>query len=178
VANHRLDNPIRMPGLLSFIAYGSFSSNVKGLGEFPPSTWPSNIELLYYGFHIMVGLGTIFIALLALAAFLLWRKRLMAARWLLWVLMLAFPFPYIATTAGWMTAEMGRQPWLVYGLMRTAEGSSPNVSSGNALFVLLGFMGMYALLGLLYLFLVSREVEHGPGPEADRHQPAGPGEAA
>ena len=77
--------------------------------------------------------------------------------------MLATPFPFIANNMGWNTAELGRQPWLVYGLMRTAEGSSLNVSSGNALFVLLGFMGMYALFGLLYLFLVLREVEHGPG---------------
>jgi cytochrome d ubiquinol oxidase subunit I len=82
--------------------------------------------------------------------------------------MLATPFPFIANNMGWTTAELGRQPWLVYGLMRTAEGSSPNVSSGNALFVLLGFMGMYALFGLLYLFLVLREVEHGPDPGSGR----------
>jgi cytochrome d ubiquinol oxidase subunit I len=104
VANNRLDNPIRMPGLLSFIAYGSFSSNVKGLSEFPPSTWPTNIELLYYGFHIMVGLGTLFIALMGLAALFLWRGRLLHTRWLLWVIMLAFPFPYMATRGGWNTA--------------------------------------------------------------------------
>jgi cytochrome d ubiquinol oxidase subunit I len=128
------------------------------------------VPLLYYSYHIMVGLGTLFIAITAAAAFLLWRGRLHTTRPMLWVLMLATPFPFIANNMGWNTAELGRQPWLVYGLMRTAEGSSPNVSSGNALFVLLGFMGMYALLGLAYLFLVSHEVEHGPGAE-------GPGQA-
>ena len=151
-----------MPGILSFIAYGSFSSNVKGLSEFPRDEWPPNIELLYYAFHIMVGLGTIFIAIMALALFLLWRKRLMETRWLLWILMLAFPFPYIATTAGWMTAEMGRQPWLLYGLMRTRDGASHLVHDGQTVFTALGFAGIFVVLGFLFLFLVMREVAHGP----------------
>jgi cytochrome d ubiquinol oxidase subunit I len=81
---------------------------------------------------------------------------------MLWALMLLIPFPYIATTAGWMTAELGRQPWLVYGLMRTANGASPRVSAGNGLFTLLGFMGLYLVLGILFLFLVTREIDHGP----------------
>jgi len=103
------------------LAYGTFHSEVKGLGAFPPDTWPDNIELLYYSFHIMAGLGTIMIALMALAAILNWAGRLARSRRLLWVLMLAFPLPYIAVTAGWLTAELGRQPWVVYGLQRTAE---------------------------------------------------------
>jgi cytochrome bd ubiquinol oxidase subunit I len=72
--------------------------------------------------------------------------------------------PYIATTAGWITAEVGRQPWLIYGLMRTAQGPSPRVSAGNGLFTLLGFMGMYTLLAILFLFLIYREIEYGPEP--------------
>jgi cytochrome d ubiquinol oxidase subunit I len=88
---------------------------------------------------------------------------------MLWVLMLAFPFPYIATTAGWVTAELGRQPWVVYGLMRTAQGVSPNVHSGTALFTLLGFCGLYFVLGLLFLFLVGREIAHGPAPLDPAH---------
>ena len=81
---------------------------------------------------------------------------------LLWVLMLAFPFPYIATTAGWMTAELGRQPWLVYGMFRTVDGYSASVSSGNTLFTLIGFTGLYFVLGLMFLYLVGRELAHGP----------------
>jgi cytochrome d ubiquinol oxidase subunit I len=77
--------------------------------------------------------------------------------------MLAFPFPYIANTAGWMTAETGRQPWLVYGLVRTADGYSANVSAANGLFTLLGYMGIYALLSLFLLFLLYRLIENGPG---------------
>ena len=76
--------------------------------------------------------------------------------------MLSFPFPYIANTAGWITAEVGRQPWLVYGLLRTNQGYSANVSAGNGLFTLLGFMGMYALLSILFIILVWREIGHGP----------------
>jgi cytochrome d ubiquinol oxidase subunit I len=76
--------------------------------------------------------------------------------------MLAFPFPYIATTAGWLTAELGRQPWVVYGLMRTAEGASPVVHSGTTLFTLIGFAGLYTVLGFLFLYLIMREIAHGP----------------
>jgi len=164
VARRRIDNPIRVPGILSFIAYGSFDSMVKGLSEIPMDDWPPNVELLYYSFHIMVGLGTIFIAIMGLAAFLLWRKRLAKARWMLWILMLAFPFPYIANTAGWMTAELGRQPWLVFGLMRTRDGASHLVHGGQTVFTLLGFAGLYVVLGFLFLYLIMREIAHGPIP--------------
>jgi len=162
VAERRLDNPLRLPGVLSFIAYGSFSREVKGLDDFPQDQWPTSLELLYYAFHIMVGLGTLFIALMGLAALLLPGDRLLRTRPLLWVLMLAFPFPFIANTAGWMVAELGRQPWLVYGLMRTAEGTSRRVHPGQTVFTTLGFAGLYFVLGLLFLFLVSREVRSGP----------------
>jgi cytochrome d ubiquinol oxidase subunit I len=85
----------------------------------------------------------------------------------LWIVMLAFPFPYIANTAGWLTAELGRQPWLVYGLLRTREGVSPLVHPGSALFTLIGFAGIYLVLGLLFTFLVIHEVERGPVPRED-----------
>jgi cytochrome d ubiquinol oxidase subunit I len=130
--------------------------------------WPENIPLLYYSYHIMVGLGTIFIAVMLAAVFLLWRRKLFDSRAMLWVLLLSLPFPYIANTAGWMTAEIGRQPWLIYGLMMTREGYSPRVSAGNSLFTLLGFMGMYLVLGILFLFLVSREIERGPAWASER----------
>jgi len=169
VAARRLDNPIRIPGALSFLAYGTFHSDVAGLNAFPEDEWPDNIELLYYAFHVMAGLGTLFIGLMALSNWLLWRGRLHVTRPVLWALMLAFPFPYIATAAGWITAELGRQPWLVYGLLRTKDGSSLNVSSGTALFTLIGFTGLYFVLGLLFVFLVGRELAHGPEPREAHH---------
>ncbi len=81
--------------------------------------------------------------------------------------MLACPLPYVANTAGWMTAELGRQPWLVYGLFRTADGSSPKVHSGDALFTLIGFGGIYAVLALLFVVLVGRAIAKGPGDDAE-----------
>jgi cytochrome bd ubiquinol oxidase subunit I len=162
VPQRKIDNPLVIPKMLSFLTYRRWEAEVRGLNSFPPDTWPDNIPLLYYAYHIMVGLGTIFIAIMVVAAFLLWRGRLYNARWMLWILLLSLPFPYIANTAGWMTAEIGRQPWLVYGLMRTADGYSKLVSAGNGLFTLLGFMGMYMVLGILFLFLVRREIEKGP----------------
>lgn len=158
----RLENPIVVPGALSFLAYGSFGTTVRGLADFPRAEWPDNIELLYYAYHVMVGLGTIFIALMLAAAWKLWRGTLPRSRPLLWLLMLAIPFPYIANTAGWMVAELGRQPWLVYGLLRTAEGTSARVGAGDVAFTTLGFSGLYALLAILFLFLVGREIAHGP----------------
>jgi cytochrome d ubiquinol oxidase subunit I len=158
----KLDNPISVPGALSFLAYGHFYSDVRGLSEFPEKDWPDNIELLYYAFHIMAGLGTILIAIMVLANLLAWTKRLEKSRSMLWVLMLAFPFPYIAVTAGWLTTELGRQPWLVYGLFRTAEGASPMVNAGTTLFTLIGFCGLYTVLSVLFLFLIAREIGHGP----------------
>lgn len=159
----KLDNPITIPGALSFITYKRWDAEVKGLNDYPKEDWPTNIPLLYYSFHIMVGLGTIFIAIMALSFIQLRRGKLQATRPLLWILMLAAPFPYIANTAGWMTAELGRQPWLIHGLMRTVDGTSRQVSSGNTLFTLMGFMGMYTLLSALFMFMVTREISHGPG---------------
>ncbi len=164
MVTHTIDNGIQIPKMLSFLTYRRWEAEVKGLNEVPPANWPQNIPLLYYSYHIMVGLGTMFIAITVVAAFLLWRGALYNARWMLWILMLAAPFPYIANTAGWMTAELGRQPWLVYGLMRTMDGYSKMVSAGNGWFTFLGFAGMYTVLSILFLFLLRREIEHGPEP--------------
>ncbi len=167
----RLDNPLLLPNFLSFMTYRQWTAEVRGLNAFPKEDWPTNIPLLYYSFRIMVGLGTIFIVLTGLAAFLLWRRRLMDSKAMLWVLVILIPFPFIANTAGWITVETGRQPWVVYGLLRTADGASPYVSAGNTMFTLIGFMGMYALLMILFLFLLFREFEHGPHAEVVAGEP-------
>jgi cytochrome bd ubiquinol oxidase subunit I len=160
----QIDNPIVVNDLLSFLIYGTVKAEVQGLDRFPRDQWPSALPLLFYAYHIMAGLGTYFVLLMAIAALLLWRRKLFSTRWVLWLLLISFPFPYIANTAGWMTAEIGRQPWLIYGLMRTSEGYSNAVSAGNGLFTLIGFMGLYTLLGLLFTVLVYREISRGPAP--------------
>ncbi|GAL77840.1 cytochrome d ubiquinol oxidase subunit I [Algibacter lectus] len=158
----KLDNKIAVPNILSFLTYQDWNAEIKGLNEFDKSTHPTNIPGLYYAYHIMVGLGTIFIGLMLLAAVQLFRKKLYTTKWILWALMFMLPFPYIANTTGWYTAELGRQPWLVYNLLRTADGASPNVSAGNTLFTLLGFIGLYLLLGLLFLMLAGKIINKGP----------------
>jgi len=162
----QIDNPLVVNNVLSFLIYGTTKAEVTGLDRFPRDQWPTALPLLYYAYHIMAGLGTYFVALMIAAAFLLWRGYLHRMRWMLWLLLVSFPLPYIANTAGWMTAEIGRQPWLIYGLMRTSEGYSNTVSAGNGLFTLIGFMGLYTLLGLLFTVLVYREISRGPQPNA------------
>ncbi|HVA29568.1 MAG TPA: cytochrome ubiquinol oxidase subunit I [Candidatus Baltobacteraceae bacterium] len=161
VANRKLIDPVVVPDVLSFLAYGNMRAGVHGLTAYATALWPP-VELTYYAYHVMVGLGTIFVGLLMLACALLWRERLFKVPAMLWALMLAMPFPYIANEAGWMTTEVGRQPWIVYGLMRTSEALSPNVVTGESVFTLIGFLGMYFLLGVLFLYLTLREIASGP----------------
>src|SRR5438094_1395962 len=115
-----------------------------------------------YSVHCMMGLETLLTLVMTGSAFLLWRNKLHETRKMLWVLMLAVPFPYIATTAGWWTAELGRQPWLVHGLLRTADGGSTQVSAGDVVFTTLGFAGLYLVLGLLFVLQVLKEISRGP----------------
>ncbi len=162
VSTGKIENPIRVPYLLSFLAYGTSSANVRGLNSFPKNVRPDNVELLYYAYHIMVGLGTLFILILGIGVIMLRNNRLFSSRPMLWILMLSFPFPYIATIAGWMVAEIGRQPWVIYGLMRTAKGISPTVSGGDTAFTTLGFMGLYTIMGVLFLYMIAKILTHGP----------------
>lgn len=161
---HRLLDPIEVPGALSFLAYGEFRHQVKGLDAFPQQLWPP-VQITYYAYHVMVGLGTIFIGILLLGVLLLWRGWLFTSRWYLWILMLLLPFPYIANEAGWVVSEVGRQPWIIWGIMPTAHGYSTTVAAGETIFTILGFAGMYGLIGLFYLFLVGREIAQGPETE-------------
>jgi len=157
-----IDNPLVVNDILSFLIYGTTSAEVQGLDRFPKDQWPSTLPLLFYSYHIMVGLGTWFGALMALAILLLWRGTLCSNKWILWAILLSWPLPYIATTAGWMTAEIGRQPWIVYGLLRTSQGASSHVTASNSLFTLLGFLGLYSVLSLLWVILVYNQVQSGP----------------
>lgn len=161
----KLDNKIAVPNILSFLTYQDWNRQIPGMDQFKKSELPDNIPALYYSYHIMVGLGTIFISIMLIACFLLWRKKLYTIKPLLWTILFLIPFPYIANITGWYVAELGRQPYLIYGLLRTSEGVSPTVSSGNTLFTLLGFVGIYLLLGILFLLLVGKTIYQGPKPQ-------------
>jgi cytochrome d ubiquinol oxidase subunit I len=159
-----LQSSIEMPHFLSFLTSHRWNAVERGLDEFPVSRWPSSVPLVYYAYHIMVGLGTILFVVALAGVVMLWRGRLFATRWMLWILLLAFPFTYIANLAGWTVAETGRQPWVVYGLMHTSAGASPekSVPAGSGIFTLLGFAGLYVLLGLVYVLIQVRIVARGP----------------
>jgi cytochrome d ubiquinol oxidase subunit I len=161
----KLESTLEMPGALSFLTTGNWSGRVTGLNDIPENRWPDSVPLVYYAYHIMVGLGTILLLIAGLGVFLLWRRRLYESRAMLWALMLAFPFAYIANIAGWTTAETGRQPWVVYGLLRTSDGISPpeSVPAGTSLFTLLGFAGLYTLISFVFVLIVVRIVSRGPG---------------
>ncbi len=163
----KLDNKIAVPNVLSFLTYQNWDTQIVGMDQFKKEELPTNVPALYYAYHIMVGLGTVFIGIMLLAVFFLWRKKLFTLKPLLWTIMFLVPFPYIANLTGWYVAELGRQPYLVYGLLKTADGISPTVSSGNTLFTLLGFVGLYLLLGILFLLLVGKVVFQGP--ESQKH---------
>jgi cytochrome d ubiquinol oxidase subunit I len=164
----RLESAIEMPHALSFLTSRRWNTELRGLNDIPTDQWPDSVPLVYYAYHIMVGLGTILLAVAALAALLLWRGRLLRSRAMLWTLMLAVPFTYVANIAGWTVAETGRQPWVVFGLMRTRAGASPAsaVPAGTGIFTILGFAGLYLLIGIVYVLLIVRIVARGPGEGA------------
>ncbi len=161
----KLDNKIAVPNILSFLTYQDWNKQIPGMDQFKEEELPTNVPGLYYSYHIMVGLGTIFIGVMGLAFFFLMRGKLFGFKPLLWTIMCLVPFPYIANITGWYVAELGRQPYLVYGLLKTVDGISPTVSSGNTLFTLLGFVGIYFLLGVLFLILVGKTIYQGPTPQ-------------
>ncbi len=171
----QIDNPIVVNDVLSFLIYGTTKAEVQGLDHIPHDQWPTALPLLFYAYHIMAGLGTWFVLLMLVSAFLLWRGRLSTSRWALWALLLSFPLPYIANTAGWMTAELGRQPWLIYGLMRTSEGFSNTVSASNGLFTLHRLHGtLHAAGPAVHRARLSRNQTSALSPKRPRQKPLQP----
>jgi cytochrome d ubiquinol oxidase subunit I len=150
-----------MPGVLSLLAYHDINATVKGLKDFPKEDRPP-VTITFLAFRIMIGLGFLF-PVLALWAF--WkRNRLLESPRLLKVMLYAIPFPYIASQAGWTVTEVGRQPWVVYGVMRTAEAGSPIAPSQVAV-SLTAFVVVYSLLGLAAFYLMARHAKKGPAVE-------------
>jgi cytochrome d ubiquinol oxidase subunit I len=150
----------KLPGLLSLLGYHDLNAEVKGLKDFPPQDRPP-VLLTFLSFRTMVALGTLFPLLTLIGLFL--RKRLLENRWYLMIMVAAIPLPYIAIEAGWVLAEVGRQPWIVYGLMRTANAASP-VAGAQVISSLIAFILVYGLLGLLGFFLIAKFAIKGPEP--------------
>jgi cytochrome d ubiquinol oxidase subunit I len=152
---------IYIPKFLSFLYNFDFNSEIRGLKDYPKEEWPP-VNLVFQSYHIMVGLGMLFIALGLVGAWLLWTGKLYTARRYLFVLPFLIPLPHIAHESGWITAEVGRQPWIIYGLMKTADAASVVVSAGQILFSLIMFGLIYTLLFVMFVMLFVKIVKQGP----------------
>lgn len=150
-----------IPKGLSFLYNFDFNSEIKGLKDAPKENWPP-VNLVFQSYHIMVGLGMIFIALGLLGAWLLWTGKLYNARWFLFWLPFLIPLPHLAHETGWITAEVGRQPWIIQGLMKTANAASVVVSAGEIVFSLVMFFLIYLLLFVMFILLFVKIVKQGP----------------
>jgi cytochrome d ubiquinol oxidase subunit I len=152
---------IAIPGLLSVLAYGDLHKPVTGLDQIPRRDWPP-VSATFQAFHIMVWLGGLFVFLTLVGMCFLWKGTIFEKRWLLWVFVLAVPLPYIANQFGWMTAEVGRQPWVVYGLLRTSDALSKAVVANQVLGSIIMFAVIYALLFVVWVFVLDSKIRHGP----------------
>lgn len=152
---------IEIPGMLSWMTHGEVDSTIKGFNDFPEDERPP-LLLTFASFHTMVGLGVYFVFIMLLSAVMLYRKTLWDSPWLLKILVWSLPLPWVANQVGWIAAEVGRQPWIVYGLLKTKDAYSVTVSAGEVLFSIIMFGLIYLLLGALYIYLLIRSVKRGP----------------
>jgi cytochrome d ubiquinol oxidase subunit I len=160
VANQYVLGP-EMPGLLSWLIHHDTTTPVPGLEKVPRQDWPP-VQAVFQSFHLMVGIGFALLGLVLAGLFFWWRGVVFENRWLLWLFVIAVLGPQLANQFGWLTAELGRQPWIVYGLMRTSEAVSPIVKPGEVWASLVLFSGVYSLLFVLFIYLLDQKIRHGP----------------
>ena len=152
---------IEIPGLLSWLAFGDANAKIKGINEFPQNDLPP-LFITFVSYHNMVALGMLFILLTMLGTIQLYRKKLWESKKLLRIFIWAIPFPLLACQLGWISAEVGRQPWIVYNVLRTKDAVSTAIVGGDVIFSIILFALIYMLLGSLYVYLLVREIKHGP----------------
>lgn len=173
---------IRIPRLLSLLAYNRLEGEVQGIRdleaqyqqEYGPGEYAPPIAVSYWSFRLMVGAGMLMIALAFYALWLVMRSRLDRPNVLLRYLVPAVGLPYLANTAGWMLTEMGRQPWIVYGLQKTEDAVSPTVAGGSVLFSLIAFTLLYGVLMAADVYLLVKHAKQGPDASATPHAPDAP----
>ncbi|MCL5270392.1 MAG: cytochrome ubiquinol oxidase subunit I [bacterium] len=173
-AEGRVKFGVGLPGMLSFMLYGNTTTPVPGLDQVPSADRPP-VQISFQAYHLMVALGTYYVALTLFALIMLWRRKLFDQRWLMWVFVFSVVFPFVTNEVGWIAAEVGRQPWSVWGLLRTADSFSPVVRRGEVIASLTMFTLVYTLLFLLFLWVLDRRIKEGPeamGPdELEPHHP-------
>ncbi|MBN1688634.1 MAG: cytochrome ubiquinol oxidase subunit I [Candidatus Omnitrophica bacterium] len=160
-ANERVRFGLGFPGMLGVLISGDPKMQIQGLRAFPQEDRPP-VQIVFQTYHLMVMIGMGLIGLSLLGVFLWWRGALFQSKWMLYLLTIAFLGPQIANQVGWVAAEVGRQPWIVYGLLRTYEGVSPVVSSAEVLASILMFSFIYLILFVLFIYLMIRKIEKGP----------------
>lgn len=153
---------LKVPGGLSFLVHQDFKTPIRGLNSFPENERPSALNAIFQFYHLMVAIGMTLIALSLYGSFLWWRGKLFEQKWLLRLFVVAVLLPQIANQVGWFSAEMGRQPWVVYGLLRTSDALSKVVTANQVLFSLIMFTALYLLLLLLFIYLLDKKIKHGP----------------
>jgi len=163
--NNETTTGIEIPGFLSYLVYGDTQHPVTGLDAFAPEDRPP-VNAVFQSYHAMVAIGFTLILISLLGAFFWWRGALFKQRWFLWTLVVAVLLPQLANQLGWLTAELGRQPWIVYGLLRTSDALSKSVTSGQVLASVIFFSFIYLLLGALFVYLLNEKIQHGPDGEA------------
>jgi len=161
---------LKIPGGLSFLVHGDFNAPIRGLRSFKPDERPSQVNSVFQFYHLMVAIGTGMIVLTLFGSWLWWKGKLFDKRWLMWIFAYSVLLPQIGNQAGWFTAEMGRQPWIVYGLLKTSDGLSKIVTANQIIFSLILFTLVYIVLFVLFLFLMHRKIEHGPVDYGSREE--------
>ncbi len=152
---------VAVPGMLSYLVGFDSKTKITGLNDFPEDERPP-VNIVFQAYHLMVAIGFALIAISLLGIFFWWRGTLSKQKWLLWIFVFSVLLPQIANQVGWITAEVGRQPWIVYGLMKTSEGLSKVVESGQVWFSLILFTIIYLFLFLLFIYLLNEKIKHGP----------------
>lgn len=158
---------IGIPGGLSFLVHQDFEEPIQGLNAFPKDEIPTQVNAVFQFYHIMISIGMFLIGLTLYASYLWWRGKLFDKKWLLKIFAFSVLLPQIANQVGWFAAEMGRQPWVVYGHLKTSDAFSQEVSSNQILFSLILFLVVYAILFLLFLYSLNKKIKHGPYNEAE-----------
>lgn len=171
-ANEKVYGP-KVPGGLSFLLHGNFDTPVPALNDFPEEDTPKAVNAIFQFYHLMVAFGLYFIGLTIFGLFMWWRGKLFKYRWLTWVFVISVIFPQLANQFGWFAAEMGRQPWVVYGLLRTSDALSPVVNAQQVLFSLIMFTLLYSLLFALFIYMMNKKIQAGPYDESTtEHRPS------